>query len=56
MRFAQVVDQTWRRHSCLPRPHSCGRLALVSGAREVAARDRLPLFWNIARCRGAGTP
>ena len=34
-RVGNPPGTTWRRHSCLPRPHSCGRLALVSGAREV---------------------
>jgi uncharacterized membrane protein len=49
--LAQVVDTTWRRHSCLPRPHSCGRLALVSGAREVPEGTARCSCRHIARSR-----
>jgi hypothetical protein len=39
----------WRTHSCVPRPHSCGRLALVSALPKVEGVAAAFKAWKAIR-------
>ena len=46
--WIQVIGITrevlWRKHSCLPRPHSCGRLTGIDKIVDAARRVRAPHY------------